>query len=90
MAYIRRTVKTKLTRRRQQAAYVDFLLQTQGLNQRDIAERMNVGYKAISQVILGNSTSRRIQQYLADTLGFEDWDALLNAAPMVGSNGGES
>lgn len=60
--------------------WIKFQLSIRNVTQVEIAEALGVRTNAVWGVINGRMTSARIQQKIADKLGYPDWAALLAVA----------
>jgi transcriptional regulator with XRE-family HTH domain len=60
--------------------YAMLLMGEQGLSQTSLAHKAGVTVTTINQILLGKRVSASVQQLIAESLGFDSWEALENAA----------
>lgn len=66
--------------------YVMLLLRDKGLSQVSLAEKAACSAPAINQILLGKRVSARIQQDIAEALGYPSWKRLDDAALFFSDN----
>ncbi len=60
--------------------YAMLLMGEQGLSQTALAVKARVTVTTINQILLGKRVSASVQQVIAESLGFDSWALLDNAA----------
>ncbi len=65
------------------ATKVKCLLIKNGLNQTMIAERAGVRPPVINRIIQGRRDQDWLRQFVANQLGFEDWNSMINTEVRV-------
>lgn len=60
--------------------YAMLLMSERGLSQTALAERAGVSLVTVNQILLGRRVSARVQESIAISLGFSNWESLESAA----------
>jgi hypothetical protein len=64
---------------RELGLWITYQLKRVGESKQSLADRLHVRREAVVLVSYGRSTSRRIRQAIAETLGYGTWEDLLDA-----------